>query len=575
MQSTSQAGQDIPCMCTAPTAPANAKAVTASRTGPSDFHAHVAGQNRQERSALRASATPPSHDAGIDGGESEVADADKEKTGRDVDTTSTDVGRVPEPGRTRETNASEATVGAAVPTQTNAAATPPDGVVENSTPTQAVAADAADARRPDAHLSRLALRWQVTDESSASSQDAGLSQAVGHHLGAVETVAPEVSERGTRPGVLPDTDTPDLSAAGPIGVDGVRERIVSPEHSVAQVAAMSRTAGNGSIGVRTGGSTPEHGPKIADGAHWSSLSQASAGGGAPSKGPTNNLARSDGVPGAQEPAIKSTAPETNLNAATSGRIGSGANQGPSAHLPESMVQAAFDGRTQNGSPRSMPANANRTNDPLAVTVATSEMEASNDAPQGRSLVIDRGFSGAPIGGEVPTDAPGTSPMDATGGSGAERSGSWSQVSAGRDAASLPAAARAYVQQEIAGRVAPQVAEAARSAGAGTLQVVLAPEELGTLKVTFAHSDGGLNVTVNAERPDVQEMIRRHIDLLTQELRSAGYEKISMSFGSEGSDASDQAPWNDTGARSFRVQNESGNPAPTPMRLSRDGLDIRL
>jgi flagellar hook-length control protein FliK len=82
------------------------------------------------------------------------------------------------------------------------------------------------------------------------------------------------------------------------------------------------------------------------------------------------------------------------------------------------------------------------------------------------------------------------------------------------------------------QVALQVADAVRQAGpTGTLEVALDPEELGRVRLVFSAAEAGLAVTLQADRSETLEMLRRHADLLLSDLRARGFEDVQIDFGS--------------------------------------------
>ena len=87
-------------------------------------------------------------------------------------------------------------------------------------------------------------------------------------------------------------------------------------------------------------------------------------------------------------------------------------------------------------------------------------------------------------------------------------------------------------------------------------------------------ENGITVTVLAERPETNDLMRRHIDVLNQEFKALGYEDISFAFGEAPQDHAGQ----ETRADGSKVQE-------TPLDDSQDhrtktahpssGLDLRL
>lgn len=117
----------------------------------------------------------------------------------------------------------------------------------------------------------------------------------------------------------------------------------------------------------------------------------------------------------------------------------------------------------------------------------------------------------------------------------------------------------------------QVIEAIRAAQGNRVELQMAPEELGRVSISFQPEGDALRVHLIADRPETLDLLRRHAPELAAELRAAGYESASFSFGRSGN------------APSFRADTETGesdqgpeNPAPRPAAAAPAGtLDLRL
>jgi len=123
---------------------------------------------------------------------------------------------------------------------------------------------------------------------------------------------------------------------------------------------------------------------------------------------------------------------------------------------------------------------------------------------------------------------------------------------------------------------PQVAAAiAQDAGNGRIQVQLDPPELGRIDIGLDVSEQGVRANLVADRQATGDMLRRHADMLAQNLAEAGFENIDLSFG-DGQDDFGKSPepaW--SGARDTSpVETTGEDPAP-PSQLSSAGLDLRL
>lgn len=124
-------------------------------------------------------------------------------------------------------------------------------------------------------------------------------------------------------------------------------------------------------------------------------------------------------------------------------------------------------------------------------------------------------------------------------------------------------------------VQAQLAIAARALADGPVEITLAPAELGRVTLALSTGDGGLMVTVLAERSETLDLLRRNIGQLAEELRALGYGSPGFSF-QQGQRAPERPPaesWIDrptsldapdeAGAASHRVQMAGGR------------LDLRL
>ncbi|MFA8441892.1 flagellar hook-length control protein FliK [Yoonia sp.] len=86
--------------------------------------------------------------------------------------------------------------------------------------------------------------------------------------------------------------------------------------------------------------------------------------------------------------------------------------------------------------------------------------------------------------------------------------------------------------ETARHVATQIAVAITNNVGKSTEIALNPEELGRVRLSLSVNDGAITLNVVAERPETQDLLRRHMDLLAQEFRQLGYTSISFSFGEQ-------------------------------------------
>lgn len=121
----------------------------------------------------------------------------------------------------------------------------------------------------------------------------------------------------------------------------------------------------------------------------------------------------------------------------------------------------------------------------------------------------------------------------------------------------------------------QMAEIITRHGDGGVDVSINPEELGRVRMSLAATDHAVTLTMNFERPETMELIRRHIDLLANDLRRMGYDSLSFDFRQDG---------NNAGGQHFSDQQQTPSSSTTeaPLRPEHpqtpavdDGLDLRL
>lgn len=108
--------------------------------------------------------------------------------------------------------------------------------------------------------------------------------------------------------------------------------------------------------------------------------------------------------------------------------------------------------------------------------------------------------------------------------------------------SAPAQSSAHglpdVPPDRAGQIGRQLATSLTDLSGRSVEVTLAPEELGRVTMTIASSDGGLTLTMVAERSETLELMRRNIDQLAQEFRDLGFGTLNFAFSQGGQPSRD-------------------------------------
>lgn len=149
---------------------------------------------------------------------------------------------------------------------------------------------------------------------------------------------------------------------------------------------------------------------------------------------------------------------------------------------------------------------------------------------------------------------------------------------GRGLSSMPPPTTSFVISQPAqtvGQVAAQMAVAISQSASGTTQIALSPEELGKVRMVMAVQESTITMTVHAERPEVTDLLRRHVDTLAEEFRDMGFTDISFSF--EGGDHANGAVDDELDASVTSVDETDADTPVTHyrMRSGTTGLDVRI
>jgi hypothetical protein len=135
-------------------------------------------------------------------------------------------------------------------------------------------------------------------------------------------------------------------------------------------------------------------------------------------------------------------------------------------------------------------------------------------------------------------------------------------------------AGAELAREIAQQIGARITPLAR----GQFELMLAPAELGRLEIVLREVDGVMTLSINAERPETLDLIRRHVDLLAQELRQLSQRELTLQWGMGGSGP---GGGNKGQALADVPRTAPADPAsraaaaPAATGLSSDHLDLRL
>lgn len=116
-----------------------------------------------------------------------------------------------------------------------------------------------------------------------------------------------------------------------------------------------------------------------------------------------------------------------------------------------------------------------------------------------------------------------------------------------------------------------------------VEVTLTPEELGRVRMTLTAQDASLVLTIDADRPETLDLLRRHIESLAQDFRDLGFADVDFRFsgggypkGSAGGSGTTSAV-HEPFASESAAMDHAGPATPRAPRNSAaaGGLDLRL
>lgn len=147
------------------------------------------------------------------------------------------------------------------------------------------------------------------------------------------------------------------------------------------------------------------------------------------------------------------------------------------------------------------------------------------------------------------------------------------------APAVPRPDAAIPRADLPRHIAQQVADVAMRAADGPVDLHMNPEELGKVRISMAMAEGGITVTILAERPETLDLMRRHIDQLNQEFRQLGYGLISFSFGQHNQRQDNQQD-NQSDSTPNQAASAKSDDQPGPILSDgghghKNGLDLRI
>lgn len=145
-----------------------------------------------------------------------------------------------------------------------------------------------------------------------------------------------------------------------------------------------------------------------------------------------------------------------------------------------------------------------------------------------------------------------------------------RTSGGGNVVSDPAAIVRTVSSELGQAVVQQPD--------GTVEVTLSQDELGHVKVSMRHEDGAMSITVQADRQETIDLLKRHVDVLARDMRELGFTDVGFSFDDRGGGQKAQTAFLTTetsGDESPAMANAVFNPVAQSRSGGMNGLDLRM
>lgn len=137
-------------------------------------------------------------------------------------------------------------------------------------------------------------------------------------------------------------------------------------------------------------------------------------------------------------------------------------------------------------------------------------------------------------------------------------------------------ARAHIAQQVQKIIADSIPSLSTE---NAIEITLQPEELGRLKMVLQPGESSMAVAISVERPETLEIIRRHIEELSAQLKELGYLKLDLSlmhqnnrFGA----AEQETEQNKDPVSTIAIGDQPVvDQHKTAMRLTSAGVDIRI
>lgn len=139
----------------------------------------------------------------------------------------------------------------------------------------------------------------------------------------------------------------------------------------------------------------------------------------------------------------------------------------------------------------------------------------------------------------------------------------------------------------AAQVTRQIAMAIQNNPGRSVEITLNPAELGHVRISLSSAEAGMIVSIQADRPETLDLMRRNADLLAEDFRNIGYDTTSFSFEGSGGQDANRASSDEDGSTTAENAASGGSPhamapddpdmtpPPTVLRTGDGAIDIRL
>ncbi|WP_417523448.1 flagellar hook-length control protein FliK [Marinovum sp.] len=136
----------------------------------------------------------------------------------------------------------------------------------------------------------------------------------------------------------------------------------------------------------------------------------------------------------------------------------------------------------------------------------------------------------------------------------------------------------HAAQAMARDIAQQLAPVLRAVPREFTEITLRPDELGRVQMRMSGQDGQILLQVVAERPETQDLMRRHIDVVERAFRELGYTDIAFEFSTSGQQK--RRPGPETPLPEADITGDPAEETPPeaqsePARTATTRLDIRV